>query len=82
VRLTKMHSVDAETDAVMETLIRNEFQNRTVIAVSHKLESMLDYDKVVLLDQGKLVEFDTPDNLLSRDSAFKRLYTNSRDESD
>lgn len=65
---------------MMETLIRNEFKDRTVIAVSHKLESMLDYDKVILLDKGDVVEFDTPDNLLSRDSAFKRLYTNSRDE--
>ncbi|MCJ1354151.1 MAG: hypothetical protein MMC33_004138 [Icmadophila ericetorum] len=67
-------SVDRKTDEVMQRLIREEFRNRTVIAIAHRLETILDFDRIALLREGKLIEFDSPKNLLSRDSAFKSLY--------
>ncbi|KAJ5255483.1 hypothetical protein N7497_007030 [Penicillium chrysogenum] len=67
-------SVDSETDALMQTVIRTHFKNQTVIAIVHKLHAVLDFDKVALLESGKIVEFDTPKALLSKEgSAFRNL---------
>lgn len=45
-----------------------------MIAIVHRLETILDFDKVALLDAGQLIEFDNPHALLSRPSAFNQLY--------
>lgn len=58
----------------MQTVIRTHFKNQTVIAIVHKLHAVLDFDKVALLESGKIVEFDTPKALLSKEgSAFRNL---------
>ncbi|KAJ5885116.1 hypothetical protein N7495_009626 [Penicillium taxi] len=68
-------SVDSETDMLMQTVIRDHFKNQTIIAIVHKLHTILDFDKVALMDNGQIVEFDTPKALLSREgSAFKILF--------
>ena len=55
-------------------MIRSEFADRTVIAIAHRLGNILDFNKVAVMSEGKLVEFDNPQVLLERDSAFRRLY--------
>ncbi|CAG8888161.1 unnamed protein product [Penicillium egyptiacum] len=75
-------SVDSETDALMQTVIRTHFKNQTVIAIVHKLHTILDFDKVALLENGKIVEFDTPKALLSKEgSAFRTLVETFHDSS-
>ncbi|EPS25450.1 hypothetical protein PDE_00383 [Penicillium oxalicum 114-2] len=59
-------SVDAETDAVMQNIIRTHFKEHTIIAIAHKLETVLDFDKIAILEGGQIVAFDTPKALLSR----------------
>ncbi|KAJ5279061.1 hypothetical protein N7478_004433 [Penicillium angulare] len=72
-------SVDSETEVLMQQVIRTRFKDQTLITIAHKLDSVLDYDTIVFLDHGKVIEFDTPQNLLSReDSAFKSLYDSLR----
>jgi len=67
----------------MQKIIRERFSNYTIIAVAHKLDSILDYDKVALLDEGKVVEFDAPYDLLSQSSsAFYKLYHSSHQQSE
>ncbi|KAJ5960301.1 uncharacterized protein N7479_007451 [Penicillium vulpinum] len=67
-------SVDSETDTLMQTVIRTHFKNQTVIAIAHKLHTILDFDKIALMENGKIVEFDTPKALLSKEgSAFRNL---------
>ncbi|TVY85161.1 ABC transporter [Lachnellula suecica] len=79
-------SVDANTDEVMQRVIRERFASHTIIAVAHKLDTILDFDKIALLDGGALVEFDSPHELLlDPSSAFHKLYHSShagRDEFD
>jgi ATP-binding cassette, subfamily C (CFTR/MRP), member 1 len=73
--------VDAKTDALMQKIIREKFSKHTIIAVAHKLDSILDYDKVALLDEGRVLEFDTPHELLNQpESAFYKLYFSSHQE--
>ncbi|EZG02887.1 hypothetical protein H106_07239 [Trichophyton rubrum CBS 735.88] len=68
-------SVDAETDKVMEDVIREKFKGMTVIAIAHKLDTVLDYDRVVLLDKGEIIETGNPRELLAiPNSAFHELY--------
>ncbi|KAJ5629255.1 P-loop containing nucleoside triphosphate hydrolase protein [Penicillium herquei] len=72
-------SVDSETEKLMQHVIRTRFKDQTIIAIAHKLESILDFDKIAFLDQGRVVEFDTPQNLLSKEgSAFRSLYNSAQ----
>ncbi|GBF62869.1 ABC transporter [Trichophyton mentagrophytes] len=72
-------SVDAETDKVMEDVIREKFKGITVIAIAHKLDTVLDYDRVVLLDKGEVIETGNPKELLAApNSAFYELYYKSQ----
>lgn len=65
----------------MQEVIRKHFTNQTIIAIAHKLDTILDYDKIAFMDQGRVVEFDKPQALLSTEgSAFKSLYTTFRDQ--
>jgi ABC-type multidrug transport system fused ATPase/permease subunit len=67
-------SVDNETENFMQEIIDNEFSTHTVLAVVHRLRFIKHYDRIVLLDAGSIIEFDSPEALISTDSHFKRLY--------
>ncbi|KAF5869257.1 putative abc transporter protein [Botrytis fragariae] len=70
-------SVDVPTEEVMMSLLRTEFQGWTIIAIVHRLKSIQDFDRVVVLDQGRVVEFESPTALLADEgSAFAKLYRN------
>ncbi|KAG8964201.1 hypothetical protein FRC03_002096 [Tulasnella sp. 419] len=67
-------SVDYATDELISRTIRQEFAESTIITIAHRLRTVIDYDKVMLLDQGRIVEFDQPSVLLSNpDSKFYAL---------
>ena len=59
----------------MQRLIRKKFAHHTIIAVAHRIETIMDFDKVAVLDAGRLIEFDNPYTLLEvPGSAFGKLY--------
>lgn len=75
--------MDSETDKLMQQVIRTRFENQTIIAIAHKLDTVLDFDKIAFMDHGRVVEFDTPKSLLSREgSAFKRMFDTFRQQSE
>lgn len=53
-------SVDLETENVMMSMIKREFAGWTVLAVVHRLETIKNYDKVVVPDKGEIVELGEP----------------------
>jgi len=57
-------SVDVQTDKIIQQTIRNEFQNKTIITIAHRLDTVMDSDKILSLDNGVVQEFDTPTALL------------------
>ncbi|KAH8665276.1 putative ABC multidrug transporter [Tricladium varicosporioides] len=68
-------SVDAETDALVATLIRSEFANHTIIAIAHRLDSIIDYDQVIYMDKGEIKESGNPKILVATPgSHFRDLY--------
>ncbi|KAI0760574.1 multidrug resistance-associated ABC transporter [Fomes fomentarius] len=58
-------SVDYATDELIGKTIRHEFASSTILTIAHRLRTVIDYDRVMLLDQGRIAEFDTPAALLS-----------------
>jgi ATP-binding cassette, subfamily C (CFTR/MRP), member 1 len=58
----------------MDRLIRTEFKDWTAIVVAHRLKTIADFDKVLVLQEGKMMEYDSPTALLGRDSMFKMLW--------
>uniref|UniRef100_A0A9J2PKX2 Multidrug resistance-associated protein 1 n=1 Tax=Ascaris lumbricoides TaxID=6252 RepID=A0A9J2PKX2_ASCLU len=64
-------AVDLSTDALIQETIRREFKSSTVLTIAHRLNTILDYDRILVLDKGRICEFDTPQRLLAnRYSAF------------
>lgn len=57
-------AVDLETDDLIQRTIRTEFNECTVLTIAHRLNTIMDSDRVIVLDKGRVVEFDTPNNLL------------------
>lgn len=67
-------AVDVETDDLIQKTIRSEFRNRTVITIAHRIKTVMDSDKILVLDQGRVQEFEAPKVLLkNRHSLFYSL---------
>ncbi|XP_020086876.1 putative ABC transporter C family member 15 [Ananas comosus] len=67
-------SVDAVTDNLIQSTIRRETNNCTVITVAHRIPTVIDSDLVLVLEDGRILEFDSPSHLLGdKTSAFLRL---------
>lgn len=67
--LDELPSFDPATDALIQKTIRLQFTDSTVFCVSRVLKNVIDYDRVIVMDKGKLVEFDSPANLLADESS-------------
>ncbi|XP_022228038.2 LOW QUALITY PROTEIN: probable multidrug resistance-associated protein lethal(2)03659 [Drosophila obscura] len=57
-------NVDPQTDALIQSTIRRKFRDCTVLTIAHRLNTIIDSDRVMVLDAGNLVEFGTPHELL------------------
>ncbi|XP_042487805.1 ABC transporter C family member 3-like [Macadamia integrifolia] len=67
-------SVDTMTDYLIQQTLRNHFSGSTVITIAHRITSILDINLVLLLDNGTLVEYDSPAKLLEiESSSFAKL---------
>ena len=75
-------SVDGETDAFIQAMLRERFQQTTLLTVAHRLNTIMDYDKVLVMDNGKAVEFGTPTDLLDApNGVFTELVNATGEES-
>ncbi|KAF9969464.1 hypothetical protein BGZ73_008185 [Actinomortierella ambigua] len=67
-------SVDLQTDEWIQRTIRAEFEDRTILTIAHRIKTVMDYNKILVLDQGRVVEFAAPNVLLQdKQSLFYRL---------
>ncbi|KAJ2805337.1 hypothetical protein H4R20_002130, partial [Coemansia guatemalensis] len=67
-------AIDNATDEIIQKTIRTEFKNCTVLTIAHRLNTIIDNDMVLVVDGGRLAEYDTPQNLLAnKDSLFSKL---------
>jgi len=67
-------SVDGETDAQIQRMLRSRFDGTTLLTIAHRLNTIMDYDVILVVDQGRAAEFGTPAELLSNeDGIFSQL---------
>ncbi|PHU21968.1 ABC transporter C family member 4 [Capsicum chinense] len=66
-------SVDSQTDAVIQKIIREDFSACTIISIAHRIPTVMDCDRVLVVDAGIAKEFDKPTHLLERPSLFGAL---------
>merc|ERR1719228_862475 len=71
-------AVDLETDDLVQATIRSEFVDCTVLTIAHRLNTIMDSNRVVVLDQGKVIEFESPASLMAKtDSIFFGMAKNA-----
>ncbi|XP_032311191.1 multidrug resistance-associated protein 1 isoform X4 [Drosophila ananassae] len=70
-------AVDLETDDLIQKTIRTEFKECTVLTIAHRLNTILDSDKVIVLDKGQITEFASPTELL--DNPKSAFYSMAKD---
>ncbi|XVE90824.1 hypothetical protein DITRI_Ditri20bG0107100 [Diplodiscus trichospermus] len=63
-------SVDSATDGVIQKIISQEFKDRTVVTIAHRIHTVIESDLVLVLSDGRVAEFDTPAKLLEREDSF------------
>ncbi|KAJ1559092.1 hypothetical protein HK405_012040, partial [Cladochytrium tenue] len=67
-------SVDPDTDRLVQHVLRSDFAGRTVLCIAHRLSTLADYDRILVLADGQVVEFDSPRALLLKPgSAFAAM---------
>uniref|UniRef100_A0A673JHB0 ATP-binding cassette sub-family C member 10 n=1 Tax=Sinocyclocheilus rhinocerous TaxID=307959 RepID=A0A673JHB0_9TELE len=73
-------SVDHKTDMLLQKTIREKFKDKTVLTIAHRLNTIMDSDRVLVMHAGKVVEFDSPAALCQReDSVFQKLLRGGED---
>ena len=71
-------NTDMSTEEKIQKALDIVFKNSTVITVAHRIKTIINYDKILVLDKGNIMEFDTPENLLKNtNSLFFELYNKS-----
>lgn len=67
-------AVDSQSDALIQSTLRsNIFQKRTIITIAHRINTILDSDRVIVLEAGRVAEFDTPRKLIGSHGLFYEL---------
>ncbi|KAJ2045008.1 hypothetical protein GGI08_006935 [Coemansia sp. S2] len=70
-------NVDLETDKSVQELIRKEFSDCTVLTIAHRLETIMNSDRIIVMDKGIIAEIGTPQELLAKDGMFAQLVKTS-----
>ncbi len=70
-------NVDYKTETLLQNCISTILKESTVITIAHRIKTVINYDKILVLDDGMIVDFDTPSNLIAKKGLFYQLYKES-----
>jgi len=70
-------SVDYETDRKIQDTITTEFHDRTILCIAHRLRTIISYDRICVMDNGNIAEFDAPEVLHSQNGIFRAMCDHS-----
>jgi ATP-binding cassette, subfamily C (CFTR/MRP), member 1 len=63
-------NIDLETDEQIQISLRENFKNNTLITIAHRINTIIDYDRIIVMDSGRVAEFETPRALLSDENSI------------
>ena len=63
-------SIDEKTDNLIQKMIKEDFKNTTIITIAHRLNTIIHYDRLLVIDMGKIIEFDSPINLMQNENGL------------
>lgn len=69
--------VDRENDKLIQQTIRTAFANVTVLSIAHRIDTIIDFDRILVMEKGRVAEFDTPANLIRANGLFAELINNT-----
>jgi ATP-binding cassette, subfamily C (CFTR/MRP), member 1 len=67
-------SIDLKSDDMLQKVLKEQLQHSTIITIAHRIDTIISSDRILVLDKGRIVELDSPQNLLKRTSTFGELY--------
>ncbi|NWV46889.1 MRP1 protein, partial [Daphoenositta chrysoptera] len=70
-------AVDLDTDVQIQSMLRTQFRDSTVLTIAHRVNTVLDCDRILVLENGQIAEFDTPEHLIAQKGLFYRLMEES-----
>jgi ABC-type multidrug transport system fused ATPase/permease subunit len=71
-------SIDIKTEDTIQKAINEVMKHSTVITIAHRIKTIINYDKILVLDYGEIKEYDSPKNLIQdQNSLFYELYKRS-----
>ena len=73
-------NIDEQTDGIIQHVIHEEFMNSTVVTIAHRLNTIIKYDKLIVMENGERVEEGTPWGLLNKESYFRMLVKENGNE--
>ncbi|KAL7520054.1 hypothetical protein ACHAWX_004806 [Stephanocyclus meneghinianus] len=73
-------NVDSRTDKLLQEAVAQSFQGATIIAVAHRLDTVIDYDKILVLGNGNVLEYGSPHELIQSGGAFASMVRDTGDE--
>ena len=71
--MSNLNNRDGETDSLIQQMLRTKFADTTLINVAHRLNTIIDFDTVIVMDAGRAVEIGSPKELLERNGVFAEL---------
>lgn len=70
-------SIDQKTDNLIQSLIRTKLKNTTVLTIAHRLDTIMDYDRIAVMDYGEILEVGSPHELILKGGSFAKLLKES-----
>ncbi|XP_071426855.1 ATP-binding cassette sub-family C member 6 isoform X2 [Pithys albifrons albifrons] len=70
-------AVDLETDLQIQSTLRTQFKDSTVLTIAHRINTIMDCDRILVLENGQIAEFDTPEHIIAQKGLFYRLMEES-----
>jgi ATP-binding cassette subfamily B protein len=67
-------ALDTESEQSIQEALMRLVKNRTVIAIAHRLSTLSSFDRIIVLDRGRIIEDGAPQDLLRRDGPYARMY--------